>query len=103
MIKMIGERLPVYLEQSGLEKSILAISFAFVLISFINSSMAAVPSGTLVGPGSYEEKNITFNMDQSVQNNGYFMTYLYARSGNLEAKNYAHGSGTLAHWTASPL
>ena len=43
----------------------------------------------------YEEKNTTFDFEQSVQGNGYFMTYLYAKSGNIAVKNYAHGSGSL--------
>jgi len=30
-----------------------------------------------------------------VQGNGYFVTYLYARAGNVAVKNYAHGSGSL--------
>ncbi len=71
------------------------LSFAFVLVTLIGASMAAMPSSSLVGPGSYEEKNISFNMEQDVQTNGYFMTYLYAESGNIAIKNYAHGSGSL--------
>ncbi|VVB71878.1 Uncharacterised protein [uncultured archaeon] len=46
-------------------------------------------------PNAYQEKNTTFNFEQSVQGNGYFMTYLYARAGNAELKNYAHGSGSI--------
>ncbi|MCX6680847.1 MAG: hypothetical protein NTX42_10875 [Methanothrix sp.] len=30
-----------------------------------------------------------------MQGNGYFVTYLYARAGNVAVKNYAHGSGSL--------
>jgi hypothetical protein len=30
-----------------------------------------------------------------VQGNGYFVTYLYAKAGNVALKNYAHGSGSL--------
>ena len=48
-----------------------------------------------VYPNAYEERNTTFNFEQSVQGNGYFMTYLYAKSGNIAMKNYAHGSGSL--------
>ena len=95
MIKGIGEKLSAYCGRIGLEKSVLAVSFALILIALIGSSMAATPSSSLVGPGSYEEKNITFNFEQSVQSNGYSMTYLYAKSGNVEVKNYAHGSGSL--------
>ena len=94
MIKGIGKRLSTYCGRIGLEKSMLAVSFALILIALIGGSMAAT-TGSLVGPGSYEEKNITFDFEQSVQGNGYFMTYLYAKSGNVAVKNYAHGSGSL--------
>ena len=30
-----------------------------------------------------------------MQGNGYFMTYMYAKAGNVAMKNYAHGSGSL--------
>ncbi len=50
---------------------------------------------TLTYPNAYEERNTTFDFEQSVQGNGYFMTYLYAKSGNIAMKNYAHGSGSL--------
>ena len=30
-----------------------------------------------------------------MQGNGYFMTYLYAKAGNVAVKNYAHGSGSI--------
>ncbi|MCX6677166.1 MAG: hypothetical protein NTU95_04380 [Methanothrix sp.] len=43
----------------------------------------------------YQESNRTFNFEQSVQGNGYFVTYLYAKAGNVALKNYAHGSGSL--------
>ena len=43
----------------------------------------------------YEERNTTFDFEQSVQGNGYFMTYMYAKSGNIAFKNYAHGSGSI--------
>jgi len=42
-----------------------------------------------------EESNSTFSFEQSVQGNGYFMTYMYVRQGALAAKNYAHGSGSV--------
>ena len=35
------------------------------------------------------------HFEQSVQGNGYFVTYLYAKAGNVALKNYAHGSGSL--------
>lgn len=46
-------------------------------------------------PNGYAESNRTFDFEQSVQGNGYFVTYLYARAGNVAVKNYAHGSGSL--------
>ncbi len=30
-----------------------------------------------------------------MQGNGYFMTYMYAKAGNVAFKNYAHGSGSI--------
>ena len=30
-----------------------------------------------------------------MQGNGYFMTYMYAKAGNVAVKNYAHGSGSI--------
>ncbi|MDD4162820.1 MAG: hypothetical protein PHW87_10130 [Methanothrix sp.] len=94
MIKGIGKRLSTYCGRIGLEKSMLAGSFALILIALIGGSMAAT-TGSLVGPGSYEEKSISFTFEQSVQNSGYHMTYLYAKAGNVAIKNYAHGSGSL--------
>ncbi len=91
----IRERLSAYFWRNDHEKSILAVSFAFILVTLIGVSMAATPSSSLVGPGSYEEKDISFNMEQNVQSTGYFQTYLYAESGNVAVKNYAHGSGSL--------
>jgi hypothetical protein len=41
------------------------------------------------------DKNVSFSFEQSVQGNGYFMTYKYAKMGNSEFKDYAHGSGSL--------
>jgi len=42
-----------------------------------------------------QSKNTSFSFEQSVQGNGYFMTYMYAKAGNLAMKNYAHGSGSI--------
>jgi hypothetical protein len=97
MIRGIDKRLFALHERIGQykEKAALTASFALVLAVLISGSMAATPSGSLVGPGSYEEKNITFNLEQDVQGNGYFMTYMYAKSGNIVMKNYAHGSGSI--------
>ncbi|MGB7545742.1 MAG: hypothetical protein WBL92_09110, partial [Methanothrix sp.] len=39
--------------------------------------------------------NATFNFEQSVQGNGYHMSYIYAKAGATSMKNYAHGSGSL--------
>ena len=83
-----------------LKKAMLTASIAMVLVALIGSS-SAVDSGKLTFPADitypngYVEKNTTFNFEQSVQGNGYFMTYLYARAGNAAIKNYAHGSGSL--------
>jgi hypothetical protein len=41
------------------------------------------------------DKNLSFSLEQSVQGNGYFMTYKYAKMRNAEFKDYAHGSGSL--------
>ena len=93
-----------------LKKAMLAISVAMVLVAFIGSSLAALPNQLsdpalhtydpatgkeVLYPNANEEKNTTFNFEQSVQGNGYFMTYIYAKSGNIAMKNYAHGSGSL--------
>ena len=50
---------------------------------------------TMKYPNGYDESNRTFDFEQSVQGNGYFMTYLYAKAGDVAVKNYAHGSGSL--------
>ena len=41
------------------------------------------------------DKNVSFSFEQTVQGNGYYMTYKYAKMGNSEFKDYAHGSGSL--------
>ncbi|NPV61391.1 MAG: hypothetical protein HPY61_01970 [Methanotrichaceae archaeon] len=63
---------------------------ALVLVAFMGLS-------GLSGAATYEkvETNTTFNFEQSVQGNGFFMTYMYAKAGNLAMKNYAHGSGSI--------
>jgi len=82
----------------------LALIATMVLVSFIGSSTAiwswpAVAKGEYGYTNSYlngyQESNRTFNFEQRVQGNGYFMTYLYAKAGAVEMKNYAHGSGSL--------
>lgn len=95
MKRGIMDRLLANICRNRRKRAFLATSLALLLIMLVGVSQAATPSGSLVGPGSYEEKNITFYMDQNVQTNGYFMTYLYAESGNVAIKNYAHGSGSM--------
>ncbi len=95
MIRGICEGQFAYCGRTRPANSVLIVSFALVILALIGGSMAATPSASLVGPGSYEEKNISFTFEQSVQNNGYHMTYLYANAGNVAMKNYAHGSGSL--------
>jgi hypothetical protein len=50
---------------------------------------------TISDPNRLVEKNLSFNFEQTVQGNGYYMTYKYAKMGNTEFKDYAHGSGSL--------
>ena len=71
-----------------------------ILIAFTGNSLAATVGDTDINQGykytnALLEKNTTFNFEQSVQGNGYFMTYVYAKAGNTAVKNYAHGSGSL--------
>jgi hypothetical protein len=77
----------------------LAVTIAMVLVALTGCSLAAVKPVTWPATPSYvngyEEKNTTFTFEQSVQGNGYFMTYLYAKAGNIAVKNYAHGSGSI--------
>jgi len=89
-----------------LKKAILTVLVAMVLVALIGCSMAAMPTkfppakemgwpATPTYPNGYQESNRTFDFEQSVQGNGYFVTYLYAKAGNVAVKNYAHGSGSL--------
>jgi len=69
---------------------------ALILMAFIGSAAVAVAydySSEL--KNGIEESNSTFSFEQSVQGNGYFMTYMYVKQGSLAAKNYAHGSGSV--------
>jgi hypothetical protein len=86
-----------------LKKAILTVLVAMVLVALIGCSVAwpdpknaadIYPATTTYANG-YMESNRTFDFEQSVQGNGYFMTYLYAKAGNVAVKNYAHGSGSL--------
>jgi len=74
----------------------LAVSVAMVLVTLMGCSSAQI---VYPAEGKYikalEESNTTFNFEQSVQGNGYFMTYIYAKADNVAMKNYAHGSGSL--------
>jgi len=79
-----------------LKKAILTVLVAMVLVAFTGCSMADVAwPASMTYPNGYEESNRTFDFEQSVQGNGYFVTYLYAKAGNVAVKNYAHGSGSL--------
>jgi len=79
-----------------LKKAILTVLVAMVLVALTGCSMADVAwPASMTYPNGYEESNRTFDFEQSVQGNGYFVTYLYAKAGNVAVKNYAHGSGSL--------
>jgi len=91
-----------------LKKAILTVLVAMVLVALTGCSMAQFPPkadgewhaadywpATSKYVNGYEESNRTFDFEQSVQGNGYFVTYLYARAGAVAVKNYAHGSGSL--------
>lgn len=67
----------------------LAISIAIVSVALIGCSAATYWAT------DYRERNTTFDFEQSVQGNGYFMTYMYAKAGNVAFKNYGHGSGSI--------
>jgi hypothetical protein len=86
-----------------LKKVMLAALVIVALICATTGISAAYTSGsgpaydpfTTKYPNDFRESNITFNFEQSVQGNGYFMAYKYAKAGNLEFKDYEHGSGSL--------
>ena len=79
-----------------LKKTMKTALVALVLVALTSCSMAQMwPAATSGYPNGYEERNTTFDFEQSVQGNGYFMTYMYAKSGNIAFKNYAHGSGSI--------
>ncbi len=82
---------------ANIKKALLAAAIAMVLISLTGCSLAIKPiyPATLSNPNGFEEKNTTFSFEQSVQGNGYFMNYMYAKAGNVAFKNYAHGSGSI--------
>lgn len=94
MIRGIREDQSSYFGRTDRGNILLAASFSIVLLAFIGIS-AAFPSGSLSGPGSYMEKDITFNFEQSVQGTGYHSSYIYAKARNVAMKNYAHGSGSI--------
>ena len=88
---------------------------ALVLVVFLGTAAIATAASTTVTPyaknidlwgdkstmlwNTYQnqivEKNVSFSFEQTVQGNGYYMTYKYAKMGNTEFKDYAHGSGSL--------
>ena len=92
-------------------KSIMLAALVLVVIlgtaaNGVAASAPVVPSIDVFGDGSIvikpivdknmvEDKNVSFSFEQSVQGNGYYMTYKYAKMGNSEFKDYAHGSGSL--------
>ena len=89
-----------------LKKAILSVLVAMVLVALIGCSWRVWPNfvqqmhvdmcpATMTYPNGYQESNRTFDFEQSVQGNGYFVTYMYAKAGNVAVKNYAHGSGSL--------
>lgn len=67
-----------------------------VLVALIGNS-TAYPTAPANYPyvNGYSVANATFNFEQSVQGNGYHMSYIYAKAGATKMKNYAHGSGSL--------
>ena len=69
-----------------------------ILVALIGNSMAwegpTYPANAKY-PNGYSVSNATFNFEQSVQGNGYHMSYIYAKAGATAMKNYAHGSGSL--------
>jgi hypothetical protein len=77
----------------------LAVSVAMVLVTLMGCSFAEVIYPSFPATSKYinglEESNVTFDFEQSVQGNGYFMTYIYAKADNVAMKNYAHGSGSI--------
>jgi hypothetical protein len=89
-----------------LKKAILTVLIAMVLVALTGCSAGwpvidkidpddSMFPASMAYPNGYVESNRTFDFEQSVQGNGYFMTYLYAKAGNVAVKNYAHGSGSL--------
>jgi hypothetical protein len=97
MIRGILNRSFVLYERANIKKVLLAAAITMVLISLMGCSLAIKPiyPATLSNPNGFEEKNTTFSFEQSVQGNGYFMNYMYAKAGNVAFKNYAHGSGSI--------
>lgn len=78
---------------TGLKDTVVAALSLFVILGIAGAQ--TFPPTTYLDPNTDMERNVTFSFEQSVQGNGYFMTYKYARAGNLEFKDYAHGSGAI--------
>ena len=85
----------IYWEGFNLKKIILG-AVALVIIMGISAAWNFPPlASDYTNPNTIIERNLTFSFEQSVQGTGYFMTYKYAKMGNIEFKDYSHGSGTL--------
>jgi hypothetical protein len=89
-----------------------ALVLVVILGTAATVSAAIKPSKTVSGSSTYNpfgdsfsfvpqytnqiiDRNVSFSFEQTVQGNGYYMTYKYAKAGNAEFKDYAHGSGSL--------
>jgi len=99
MKNWLEERLSAFSGGIDIRDILLFISIAAVLIAIAGTGSAAskppIWPATLSNPTGFEEKNTTFGYEAATQGNGYFMNYLYAKAGNVELKNYAHGSGSI--------
>ncbi len=78
-----------------LKKVILAAVILVALTGLCVAELLPGRDGILYNNAVSQEQNNSFTFEQSVQGNGYFMTYMYAKEGNLVMKNYAHGSGSV--------
>jgi hypothetical protein len=78
-----------------LKKIILAVLVLVALMGLSTAVLLPARDGLWYNNAVSQERNSSFTFEQSVQGNGYFMTYMYAKEGNLVMKNYAHGSGSV--------
>ncbi|VVB72149.1 Uncharacterised protein [uncultured archaeon] len=97
MTNWIGEKLSAFSGPIDLKKALLTISIALILITLAGGCKAASPiwPATASNPIGFEEENTSFSYEANTQGNGYSMNYMYAQAGNVELKNYAHGSGSI--------